>query len=68
MSINGKNQNIAYADLELIAKQNSIVKPHLIIEEIKDAISLFPKLAEKYSVDIDLSKTIQAAFRMDIGK
>ena len=66
MSINGKHDNIEYQDLEIIAKQNSIAKPQLIVDEVKQALTNFPKLATKYQLSSGLTEIIKASFRMDI--
>ncbi len=51
MSINGKRENITEADFLAIAKKMNIKKPKIIIDEVKDAVSNWPKFAKAASMD-----------------
>lgn len=66
MSINGKVENINRADLLELAKQNSINKPENIIDEIKEAASLFPQIAKNIGISEELSTYIASCFLMKI--
>ncbi|MCM1296380.1 MAG: type II toxin-antitoxin system HipA family toxin [Muribaculaceae bacterium] len=50
LSVNGKIRDISKADLIEIGKENGIACPGKIIDQVADAVKLFPGLAEKYNI------------------
>ncbi|MCB0509935.1 MAG: type II toxin-antitoxin system HipA family toxin [Bacteroidetes bacterium] len=66
MSINGKNSQHMLSDLLKIAEENSINKPLLLIEEMKDVLSMFPKVASKYELDKKTIERIFSHFKLDL--
>lgn len=64
LSINGKRDNIALADLMTIAKNNNIRRAKIIIEEVKEAVANWPKFSKEANVDSKLSKLIYDTLRV----
>lgn len=58
MSINGKWDNISQQDLLDVAKNVNIKQPGQIIEQVKAAVSLWPKLANEYEIPQEIIKQI----------
>lgn len=58
LSINGKRDDFTKSDLITIAKQNSIRKPELIIDECLSITKNWKKFAKEFDVDKKLSDTI----------
>lgn len=58
MSINGKRDGFTYDDLLSVARFAEISKPAEIIQEVFDAVSLWPEFAQKAGVE---KKLIQVA-------
>lgn len=66
MSINGKNDKINKEDILKIAKENSINKPLILLEQIKTAAAKFPQIANTYGFDKKTSASIFSNFRLDL--
>lgn len=64
MSINGKNHDITYEDLENIAKENDIANYKGVIEQVRDAFSEFKKEAVLYDIHLDLINKIQKELKL----
>jgi serine/threonine-protein kinase HipA len=64
MSVNGKNTDISKEDILKIAKENSINKPLLLLEQIKEAAAKFPQIASSYGFDKKTATSIYSNFRM----
>ena len=58
MSINGKREGFTYDDLLAVANSAEISKPAEIIQEVLDAVSLWPKFAQKAGVEKKLISQI----------
>ena len=58
MSVNGKWDNITDQDLIDVATNVNIKHPKQIIEQVKDAVSLWPKLAAEYGIPDDIARQI----------
>lgn len=64
MSINGKNHDITYEDLESIAKENDIPNYKGIIEQVQNVFSEFNKEAILYDIRPDLINKIQKELKL----
>lgn len=58
MSVNGKWDNITNQDLIDVAKNVNIKHPKQIIEQVQDAVSLWPKLALEYGIPTEIANQI----------
>ena len=50
MSINGKRDHFTYSDLLTVGRSISVTRPHEVIEEIRDAVSNWPRFAREAGV------------------
>lgn len=58
MSVNGKWDNITNQDLIDVAKNVNIKHPKQIIEQVQDAVSLWPKLSLEYGIPTEIANQI----------
>ena len=63
MSINGKRDDFTRGDLQNVADQFGIRNAHLILEQVADAVSEWPRLAARAEVPDELRSTVLASFR-----
>ena len=66
MSINGKRENITRSDLQQIAKTMNIKKPVEIIEQVKESLSKWGKLANESEITPEQAKAIKQTFLLKI--
>lgn len=64
ISINGKNHDITYEDLESIGKENDITNYRGIIEQVQDTFSEFKKEAALYDLHPNLINRIQKELKL----
>lgn len=62
MTINGKKENIELDDVLSLAKNVNIKKPHLIIDECREAILKWDEFAEKAFIPSTQQKEIKSVF------
>lgn len=62
MTINGKNENIIYSDLEVVALRNDIQDYKSLIETVSNAVSLFHNYAMELNIDEQLIDRIKSDF------
>jgi serine/threonine-protein kinase HipA len=62
MTINGKKENIELDDVLTLAKNVNIKKPHLIIDECREAILKWNEFAEKAFIPSTQQKEIKSVF------
>lgn len=65
MSINGRFDNITRQDLISFAQQNNIREASLIIDEICDAVSQWPEIANKCEVPSKIIEHVSSNMNMD---
>ncbi|MDR2557011.1 MAG: type II toxin-antitoxin system HipA family toxin [Bacteroidales bacterium] len=66
LSVNGKRKNITLPDLLAVAKNMNIKKPARIIEQVRDAVSLWNTFAKKTGTDTVLKKEISKNLKTNI--
>jgi serine/threonine-protein kinase HipA len=64
MTINGKKENIELNDVLTLAKNVNIKKPHLIIDECREAILKWDEFAEKALIPSTQQKEIKDLFNL----
>ena len=62
MTINGKNENIIYSDLEVVALRNDIQDYKSLIETVSNAVSLFHNYAMELNIDEQSIDRIKSDF------
>ena len=65
MSVNGRFDNITRQDLISFAQQNNIREASLIIDEICDAVSQWPEIANKCEVPSKIIEHVSSNMNMD---
>ena len=60
--INGKDEGIELSDLLQVAKKNGIKNPMALIEQVREAISQFPRLAKELGISKSLMEKITDRF------
>ena len=65
MSVNGRFDNITRQDLISFAQQNNIREASLIIDEICDAVSQWPEIANKCEVPSQIIEHVSSNMNMD---
>ncbi len=65
MSVNGHFDNITRQDLISFAQQNNIREASLIIDEICDAVSQWPEIANKCEVPSQIIEHVSSNINMD---
>ena len=68
LSINGKRKNITIDDFLILAKQNSIKRPELIIDEVQSAVNNWLQFAAEYHVDDKLARAIDKTLMKPIRR
>ena len=66
MSINGKRKEILKENLIKIARDNSIKKPKVIIEEVISAISTWPEKAKSLDINLKKIRKIESQLKLNI--
>lgn len=66
MSVNGKRENIFRNDLIKLAEDINVKNPDLIIDEIIESVSEWPKLAKEYGLKKKKIESINENLRLDI--
>lgn len=64
LSVNGKRENIKYADLETIANNLSIKNPKKIIIEVQNAIKLWAVITSELEISIQVRDAIAKEFKI----
>lgn len=62
MTINGKNSNISFADLEKVARENDILHYKEIIDSVNQAFASFCQLAHQQGVNAAIANSIASSF------
>jgi serine/threonine-protein kinase HipA len=62
LTMNGKNEDITYDDLETIARNNDIRDYKMLIECVSDSVSKFKQYATELDVDRSMIKSISNDF------
>ena len=63
MSCNGKRTDFQRSDLLEVAKAGDVTKPDQILEEVQDALLVWPKIAQDVGLEQRQIKSIQNLFR-----
>jgi serine/threonine-protein kinase HipA len=66
MSINNKWDDITCADLVEFARRSDIDKPTEIIEQVVEAVSLWPKIAAELQIPTPQINTIEKTLRLQM--
>lgn len=64
LTINRKDDDITFEDLEKIALQNDVQNYKTLIEKVKDAIASFESYSRKIGIDKDLTARIKSKFNI----
>ena len=64
LTVNGKNEDITYADLETVALNNDIQNYKTLIDSVTDAVAKFEFYAMELGIDKRLIKNIRSEFIM----
>jgi serine/threonine-protein kinase HipA len=69
MSINGKRDDFTVADFEACAKTASIARGHVraIVEEVREAVSQWPRFAAEAGVEAEWRGTIDRTLRLGVA-
>jgi serine/threonine-protein kinase HipA len=70
ISINGKRDDFTFADFEACAKTASIARGHVraIVEEVREAVSQWPRFAAEAGVEPDWRSTIDRTLRLGVAR
>jgi serine/threonine-protein kinase HipA len=66
MSVNGKSDGFSADDLKIPAQQYGIKNANSIIQDVADAVALWPVFANNAGVAHDLMAEIKRSHRLDI--
>ena len=66
MSINNKWDDITREDLMALAKNVNIKQPGEIIEQVKDGVAQWPRLAKEFNIPHDIADVIESTLLLDL--